>query len=124
MGSYLVAAESTPSSCKLVLFGTAFGQAYWMDELACDEISPGYAQEVRTGVSTVQWLEGQWVGNLESQPQGRKNIFFSDKAGTRTTLPDSPLYDRFDPAWIDLSRIIYAGNKISGSNKHRLRHGD
>jgi hypothetical protein len=118
MGSYLVVADSTPSSCKLVLFGTASGPAYWMDELACDEIAPGYAQEVRTGVSTVQWLEGQWVGNLESQPQGRKSIFFSDKAGTRTTLPDSPLYDRFDPAWIDLSHIIYAGNKISRSKTH------
>lgn len=116
-GSHFVAAQTTASSCKLVLFGTALGQAYWMDEVPCEEIVSGYGQEVRAGVSTAQLLERQWVGNVEPQPPIRRNIFFTDKAGARTDLPDSS-HDRFDPAWIDFTHIIYTSGEGSGGKKH------
>lgn len=124
MGSHFVAASFTSSSCKLILFGTALGQAYWMDEISCDEIVRGYAEQVRAGVSAVQMLEGRWVGEVESQPAKAKNIFFTNKAGTHISLPDSSVDDRFDPAWIDSSHILYAGNKIAGSKKHKSQHGN
>ncbi|HEV8494304.1 MAG TPA: hypothetical protein VGR76_18635 [Candidatus Angelobacter sp.] len=55
LGSDLAMLDAGPQACRIVLLGTTSGPVELLDQMDCDEVAPGYAQQARTGTSA--WLD-------------------------------------------------------------------
>ncbi len=55
LGPDLAMLDAGPQACRIALLATAPGQVDLLDEMDCDEVAPGYAQQARTG--TPAWLD-------------------------------------------------------------------
>lgn len=49
LGPDLAMLDVGPQACRIALLATAPGQIELLDEMDCDEVAPGYAQQARTG---------------------------------------------------------------------------
>jgi hypothetical protein len=49
LGPDLAMLDAGPQACRIALLATAPGQVELLDEMDCDEVAPGYAQQARTG---------------------------------------------------------------------------
>lgn len=49
LGPDLAMLDAGPQACRIALLATAPGEVELLDEMDCDEMAPGYAQQARTG---------------------------------------------------------------------------
>ncbi|HEY2914806.1 MAG TPA: hypothetical protein VGK21_15685 [Candidatus Angelobacter sp.] len=55
LGPDLAMLDAGPQACRIALLATAPGQVELLDEIDCDEVAPGYAQQARAG--SPAWLD-------------------------------------------------------------------
>ena len=55
LGPELAMLDAGPQACRIALLDTASGPVQQLDEMDCDEVAPGYAQQARTGAPA--WLD-------------------------------------------------------------------
>lgn len=55
LGPDLAMLDAGPQACRIALLDTASGPVELLDEMDCDELAPGYAQQTRTGAPA--WLD-------------------------------------------------------------------